>query len=637
MPGTEFRLPASAPQTPNLEHELSSKPGALRLRRIVLASVLAVMTLLLYQPVIHHEFLNYDDNEYVTSNSHVQMGLTLRNVRWAFTSLDVSNWHPLTWISHMADYQLFGPHAGGHHYSNLLLHVVNVVLLFLLLQLATGALWRSFFVAALFAIHPLNIETVAWISERKSLLSTFFSFLAVASYGWYVKGRSISRYLLTCVLFVLALMAKPMAVTLPVILLLLDYWPLRRFSFDESSLPEHSATGVAWSKNLTLLVLEKVPLLLLSALSGCITLIAQKRGGSVAVSDALPLAVRLKNAIVSYVAYIQKTFWPSRLTVFYPHPGNSLSWTKVAFALFVLAAITLAIIKFRRTRYLLTGWLLFLVTLLPVIGIVQAGRQAMADRYAYLPLIGLFIIVVWGVAELTATLAIAPSLKAVAAICVLLALAAVTRAVLPSWQNSLTLFTRARQLAPAPDYQIEELLGEALDSVGRYDEARRHFEAARALNGHDPLAHYDIGTYMLREGRLPDAILEFQTALRYSSDRAVTMSILNNLGLASLLAGDYPEAERDYTEAIDIDSLHYSSLLGRGQALYKEGKYSQAADDFARALAIKPQPAVYLWRGEALEAAGRTDLALATYNEALRQDPGFEEAKSHIASLKARN
>ncbi len=606
------------------------------MRRLLFAGVLALATLILYQPVLHYQFLNYDDNEYVTENSHVQAGLTWGNVGWAFTTFHASNWHPLTWISHMADYQLFGPHAGGHHYSNVLFHAANAVLLFLLLERATQAFWRSLIVAGLFALHPLNVETVAWIAERKSLLSALFSFLTVAAYGWYAAAPNSRRYGVMAAAFALALMSKPMAVALPLILLLLDYWPLGRLGFDEQGIAAGSPGGANWKRKSWLLVLEKTPLFVMSAASAWVTLLAQKSGGSVAVSTALPLAVRLKNAAVSYVMYIEKAFWPARLAVFYPHPANSLTWWKTVVAVAILGGITFLAAKLRRRRYVLVGWLAFLVMLVPVIGIVQVGRQAMADRYAYLPLIGLFILVVWGTAELSERLVIAPGLRAAAAVAVLVAMASATSLALPYWRDSVTLLTRARQLASIPDPEIEESLGQALDLAGRPDEALQHFMAARELNSRDPLPHYNIGTSFLRQGKVPDAIREFQDALRYSSDPAVTQSAFNNLGYCYLVAGNYAEAERSYTAALAIDSAHYNSLLGRGQALYKQGKYTQAAQDFARALTIKPRPDLYLWWGEALEGEGNLQAALSAYSDALRLDPGLREAQARIVSLRRR-
>jgi len=606
------------------------------LRRFILIGALTTATLLLYRPVAHYQFVSIDDPDYVTDNVHVQSGLSAHNLGWAFTTFHACNWHPLTWISHIADYQLFGSNAGGHHYSNVLLHAANVVLLFLLLEGATGAPWRSLIVAALFALHPINIENVAWVAERKSLLSAFFSFLTVASYAWYLRNRNVWRYLMTTGVFALALMSKPMAVTLPVILLLLDYWPFRRFSFDDTTSGEHPPTRAVFVRNAFLLMMEKVPLFLMSGVSAYLTMIAQGRGGAVETLSALPLDMRLKNAIVSYVLYIQKTFWPDRLAAFYPYREESLTWFKVAIAVGILAGITFAVVKFRRPRYLLVGWITFLVTLLPVIGIVQVGRQAMADRYAYLPLIGIFIMVIWGAAEAGERLHVTPAARATAAVCFLLAITCVTCLVLPSWENSLTLFTRAEQVTNGPDYTIEDDLGQALYSVGRYDEAMQHFRVAQALNSRDPLSHYNIGTDFLRRGKTQDAIREYQAALQ-SWDPRVTKSVLNNLGFAYLSVGDYQEAEESYTATLKLDPLHYTSLLGRGQAFYKEGNYSQAAGDFAKALAIKPQPAVYLWWGKALEAGGQFQAALSAYDEALRGNPNLAEAKDRIQSLHARS
>jgi len=606
------------------------------LRRFILIGALTAATLLLYQPVVRYQFISMDDPDYVTDNVHVQSGLNAHTLRWAFTTFHACNWHPLTWVSHIADYQLFRSNAGGHHYSNVLLHAANVVLLFLLLEGATGARWRSLIVAALFALHPINIETVAWVSERKSLLSAFFSFLTIASYAWYIKKQNVWRYLVTAGAFALALMSKPMAVTLPVILLLLDYWPFRRFSFGNNPTSEDQLpTRAVVAKKIFLLTMEKVPLFLMSGISAYLTVIAQWRGGAFESLDALPFAMRLKNAAVSYVIYIQKAFWPNGLSVFYPCRPESLTWLKVAIAVAILGGITFAVIKFRRPRYLLMGWITFLVTLVPVIGIVQVGRQAMADRYAYLPLIGIFIMVIWGAAEASEKLHVPPIARAATAVCVLLAITCVTSLVLPSWQNSLTLFTRAEQVVSAPDYTIEDDLGQALFAAGRYDEAMQHFQVAQALNNRDPLSHYNIGTVFLHRGKAQDAISEYQAALQ-SWDPRVTKFVLNNLGSAYLLAGDYQQAERSYTASLELDAFHHTSWLGRGQAFYNQGKYSQAAGDFAKALSLKPQPAVYVWWGKALEADGQPRAALSAYDEALRRDPNLAEAKDRMQSLHAR-
>ena len=331
----------------------------------------------------------------------------------------------------MADCQLFGLNSGPHHLVNVALHAANVLLLFWLLQRATGAVWRSFFVAALFAVHPLNVETVAWVAERKSLLCTLFSLLTIAAYGWYARRPDWKKYLVVVVAFSLALMSKPMAVSLPLVLLLLDYWPLERYE------------DLPFRRKWVRLSLEKLPLLLMSAASSAVTMVAQRSVGAVTDISALPLSVRLENAIVSYVAYIGKTVWPAKLAVFYPHPEHSLPWSDVIAAAVILVAITMAVLYFHRARYLAMGWFLFVITLIPVIGIVQVGRQAMADRYAYIPCIGLFIIIAWGLNDVVTATAIPRVVPAVAALCLILAFAAATTRYLPYWQNGVKLLTRA--------------------------------------------------------------------------------------------------------------------------------------------------------------------------------------------------
>ncbi len=333
--------------------------GDLSQRPILLGALLVLATLLLYGPVTHHEFLLFDDSQYVTRNIHVSTGLNFGNVAWAFTTFHEANWHPITWLSHMADCQLFGLNSGAHHFANVALHALNVLLLFWLAQRATGAVWRSFLVAALFAVHPLNVETVAWVAQRKSLLCTLFSLLTIAAYGWYARHPDWKKYLIVVAAFALALLSKPMAVSLPLVLLLLDYWPLERYE------------DLPFRRKWVRLSLEKLPLLLLSAASSAVTTVAQRSRGAVAWESILPLSWRLQNAIVSYVVYIGKTVWPANLAVFYPHPLHSLSWSDVIAAAVILVAITLAVLHFHRARYLAMGWFLFVTTLIPVIGIIQ--------------------------------------------------------------------------------------------------------------------------------------------------------------------------------------------------------------------------------------------------------------------------
>jgi hypothetical protein len=534
-----------------------------RRKPILLGALLVVATLLLYGRVTHDEFLGFDDAPYVTKNIHVNTGLRLDNVTWAFTAFHEANWHPLTWLSHMADCQLFGLNPGPPHLVNVALHVVNVLLLFWLLQRATGAVWRSFFVAALFAAHPLNVETVAWVAQRKSLLCTLFSLLTIAAYGMYIRRPDGKKYLIVVAAFALALMSKPMAVTLPLVLLLLDYWPLRRY--------EELPFRQKWVR----LSVEKVPLFLMSAASSAITLLAQRSGGAVADSSALPLSVRLGNAIVSYVAYLGKTVWPANLAVFYPHPQNSLPWSDVIAAIVILVAITMAVLYFRRARYLAVGWFLFVITLIPVIGIVQVGRQAMADRYAYLPCIGLFIIVAWGLSDAVDATAMPRVVPAVAALALLLTIAAATTRYLQYWQNGVKLLTHAALVAGRPDPGLEEFLADDLASAGRVDEAYRHYGAACVLLPSYPTCHYNLAEILFTRHQLRDALEQYQLAASLTASKDMALSSLINSGEILLELGDYQTAELRLSAALQIDPTNSTALQLRQRALNQKSSESR--------------------------------------------------------------
>jgi len=527
----------------------------LRQKPILLGALLVLATLLLYGPVTHHEFLTLDDRPYVTKNIHVSTGLNLGNVVWAFSSFHASNWHPLTWISHMADCQLFGLNPGPHHLVNVVLHAANALLLFWLLQRATGTVWRSFLVAALFAVHPLNVETVAWVAQRKSLLCTLFSLLTIAAYGWYARGPDWKKYLVVVAAFALALLSKPMAVSLPLVLLLLDYWPLERYE------------DLPFRRKWVRLSLEKLPLLLLSAASSAVTTVAQRSGGAVADASVLPLSVRLENAIVCYVAYLGKTVWPAKLAVFYPHPWHSLPWFDVIAAAVILVAITMAVLHFHRARYLAMGWFLFVITLIPVIGIIQVGRQAMADRYAYVPCIGLFIIIAWGLSDVVTAAAIPRVVPAVAVLCLILAFAAAATRYLPYWQSGVKLFTHARMVAWRPDSVIEEALGEALFSAGRFDEAFPHSQEACVLRPDDANCHYHMAEilFFVRH-QLPDALEQYQLAARFTNAKDVELRCLINSGEILLDLGDYETAEMKLAAALQIDPNNSTALLLRHRA-----------------------------------------------------------------------
>jgi tetratricopeptide (TPR) repeat protein len=548
--------PSNAPS-----NEVEQFVGGVRRKPMLLAALLVFSTLLLYSRARHYEFLDFDDSQYVIKNIHVSTGWKPGNVAWAFTTFYAANWHPVTWLSHMTDCQLFGLNSGSQHMVNVTLHAINVLVLFFLLQRATGAVWRSFFVAAFFAVHPLSVETVAWVAERKSLLSTLFSLVAIAAYGCYVRRPGWKKYLVIVAVFALALMSKPMAVSLPFVLLLLDYWPLQRLA----ELP--------FQRRWLRLSIEKLPLLLMSAASCALTIIAQRSGGAVVDTSALPLSLRLENAVVSYVAYLGKFFWPAKLAIFYPHPQNSLPWSDVIAAAVILLAITTAVFYVHRARYLAMGWCWFLITLIPVIGIVQVGRQAMADRYTYFPVIGLFIILAWGLTGAAQKIAIAIPrvIPAVAALCLLLGFAAATSRYLAYWQNGVKLFTRAETLAGQPDPAIEEALGDAMVVDHQIYDAFQHYREACILRPRDAPCHYNMAEILFNRHQLRDALEQYQIALSLTDSKEMAVSCLNNSGEILLDLADYKTAEKSLAAALQIDPSDGTALRLRIQALNQEG------------------------------------------------------------------
>jgi tetratricopeptide (TPR) repeat protein len=521
---------------------------------ILPGALLLLATLLLYASVSHHQFLEFDDSQYVTKNGHVTTGLNAENLQWAFTTFHEANWHPLTWLSHMADCSLFGLNPGPHHLMNVALHAANVLILFLLLQRASGALWRSLFVAALFAVHPLNVETVAWVAQRKSLLGAFFSLLTIAAYGWYVRKPGWRRYLAIIAAFTLALMSKPMAVSLPFVLLLLDYWPLERYA------------EIPMRRRLSRLLPEKLPLLLMSVAGSVVTLVAQRAGGAIADASVLPLDIRVQNAIVSYAVYLGKMLWPVNLAVLYPHAKQALPWTMVAAASVMLALITAAALYLRRAPYLATGWLLFLSTLIPVIGIVQVGRQAIADRYAYIPFVGLFIIVAWSIASVAERWPVFRTTLVVIAVCVVSLFAAATANYLQFWEGGVKLFTHAQMVASEPDAMLEETLADALVVERQISEAFKHYQRACALDPSYPLCHYNMAEILFAGFRLRSALEQYQLAGRLTRSKEMAVACLINSGQILLELGNPDLAEIQLAAALQIDPTNNTAFQLRQQA-----------------------------------------------------------------------
>lgn len=493
-----------------------------------LALLLIVATVALYHPVKRYPFVTYDDLDYVVRNYQIQSGLDRDTAEWAFTSFYSSNWHPLTWMSHALDFRLFRLNPSGHHDTNVLLHALNAALLFWVLWRATGYAGRSFMVAALFALHPINVESVAWISERKNVLSMLFFLLALGAYRGYALKPRVDRYLAVACLYALGLMAKPQVITFPCVLLLWDYWPLQRM-FTPA---DRGSGAVVPAKSFTWLLLEKLPLLALSAVSAVLTVKAQSSTGALGdVFNSYPFPIRLENAVVAYARYLGKALWPSHLAVFYPHPESWLNAWQVAGASVLLLAITALVIAGRQRRYFLTGWFWFLGTLIPMIGLVQVGGQAMADRYAYLPFIGLFIMMCWGVTDFQpAARTAGPSWEeeghssgaflAFASLAMLLALTAGAHRQLWYWRDSEALWTHATEVTNG-NWMAEDFLGGVMMDLGRPDDALAHFYRALAINPADPISNVNIGNWKLYVGKPIESIAYFQNVLRSSRAPAV--------------------------------------------------------------------------------------------------------------------
>ena len=529
-------------------------------RAYLLGLLLIVLSVALYYPVRTHPYVNYDDNVYVTDNVHIQNGLTWDMVTWAFVTDHSGNWHPLTWLSHALDVEMYDLTPGGHHQTSMLLHALNAALLFWVLLRATGYAGRSFMVAALFAVHPINVESVVWISERKTVLSMMFFLLALGAWRWYAAKPHALRYSVVAVLFALGLMAKPQIITFPFVLLLWDYWPLGRlalrhslFAFRQNSREISGEKRTANSEQRSSgewrrLLLEKLPLLAIAAASAVLTIKAQRASGAVLSLGATPLSVRLSNGLVSYVKYLMNAFWPTGLAPMYPHPGDSLRAWQVYGALLILLTISLLVLERRRRPYLLVGWLWFLGTLVPMIGLVQVGRQAMADRYAYLPLIGIFIMVCWGVAEWAAQKRLPSALLPAVSIVVVLALSIAARRQIGYWSDNVILWTHTIQVTP-PNYVAQDNLGGALMGHKRLDEAVVHFREAEAIHPVDPISTFNIGFYDQEHGNFYGAIEQYKRAIILTTSPSVKIQAWNDMGFAYRSLGNSQQAHECFEAA----------------------------------------------------------------------------------------
>jgi len=606
----------------------------------LVCALLVLTTFFIYSPVRNHSFVKYDDDKYVTENPNVNTGLSLKNIKWAFTTNYASNWHPLTWLSHMLDCEIFGLNAGLHHLVNLAIHIANTLLLFIIFNRMTRKFWPSAFIAALFAIHPLHVESVAWVAERKDVLSTLFWLLTMWAYAEYVRKPKVTKYLLTFSFFALGLMTKPMLVTLPVVLLILDYWPLQR------------------TKQFKRVALEKLPFFILSAVSCVVTFLVQRSGGAVVAIESFNLKIRFANATISYIRYIEKMFWPVKLAVLYPHPGANVSIVKAAICAAAILSLTACFIYIgRKRKYFLAGWLWYLVTLVPVIGLVQVGAQSMADRYTYIPLLGLFIIIAFAAGELTGQLRIRKTIVTGLAVTTIVILSVLTRQQLKYWSDSEALFAHTLNVTKnnhvmynnygaflketnRPDLAIEQFakalklrpnssevhtnLGNALAAAGRFEDAIAHHKTAIELSPFAPEAHYNLAVVLSKTGKGDQAIHEYQKALDVTPNNC---DALTNIGFLFAQKGKTVKAIEYYKNALQCrpgDIITHGRL---GLALAQKGDAEQAVTHFQTVLKARPKDVeMHCNIGILLQQLGRKPEAIEHYNKAIQIDPANKKA-----------
>lgn len=591
-------------------------------RSIVYVSlILVILTLSAYWSVKSFDFVNYDDDKFVTQNNHVTTGLKLDNIKWAFTSIYASNWMPLTWISFMFDSSISDMNPAYFHLMNLLFHILNTALLFIVFGKMTGSIWKSAAIAVLFAIHPLHVESVAWITERKDVLSTFFMMLTIWAYVHYVEKQNYKRYTLAFVLFACGLMSKPMLVTLPFILLLLDYWPLRRFSI----LSEEKRQNWKASVNLFIrLIYEKIPLFLLSTAAVILTIIAQKE--EIIIRQVIPIYLRIENAFVSYCSYILMMIFPSSLAVLYPHPEFIPLWQLLGAVVLLTLISVLAIYTAKQFPYFISGWLWYLGTLVPVIGLVQVGVQSMADRYTYIPLIGLFIVIVWGVCDLTERLAYKKYILASISAIVILLLVTCTLSQLKYWKDTKSLFSRAIAVTNN-NYVMHCNMGVLFAEQGNIQDAVFHYEAALKIKPNDADTNYNYGNLLVAQGKLDKAIGHYIIAIKGTPKFAPAH---NNLGIAYARSANQEKAIEQFREAIKINPYYIEAKNNLETALAQQEKNKKLqanknTDNNVISNTVQDQ----MQAGMALFKKGDLDGAISHFSEVLKLDP--ENLNAHVS------
>ncbi len=589
-------------------------------RTALLCVALALVIAVVYRPVQRQQFINMDDEVYVTENPHVLNGLTWESVRWAFATRRATHWLPVTWLSHMLDCQLFGVNAGAHKLVNVAFHIASTLLLFLVLKRATSAVWPSVFVAAVFALHPLRVESVAWVAERKDVLSMFFWMLALAAYVRYVERPGVGRYLWIVLLFVLGLMAKPMVVTLPFVLLLFDFWPLGRTPW---AAPVRPGVSRCDPKRL---ILEKLPLFVLAMVSTVTQVWVTQSVGSIVSRGTIPIGLRVSNALMSYGRYLGKMLWPQDLAVLYPFPA---SWPPSDVAAMVLLLVCVSAMVARaakRQPYLVVGWLWYLGTLVPVIGLVQVGLQSMADRFTYIPSVGILIGVAWGAADAMAA-RLLPRIAAIAgAVVVVAACAVATRVQLQYWKDSVTLFEHALAVT-GDNYLAQSNLGVALCNQGRVEEGAQHLLEAIRLYPNSAYAHQHLGRACFLLGRIPEAFDHLRKAVALDPASAAAH---NNLGVALMKEGQLKEAAAEFAKAVRLQPDYALARIALGGVLVSLGRTEEALLQLHEALRLRPDSAdAHINLGFALAAQGRFSEAIPHYEQALRLKPGYPEAYNY--------
>jgi protein O-mannosyl-transferase len=662
--GTGSAVAATPARERNFEWQ-DTRPlvfGSHEKHKLIFCLALFATTLVFYNPITHDGFILLDDVPYILSNPPVKAGLSWSTVKWAFTTFHAGYWHPLTWLSHALDCQLFGLNPAGHHYVSLLFHAANAVLLFLVLEEATEMVWPSLIVAAIFALHPVNVESVAWAAERKNVLSMFFFLLAMLVYGRYARSGGTWRYIAVNACFVLGMMAKPQIITLPFVLLLWDYWPLNRmFAENPRFVPNHrNGAGQQGQiqvnegervapRSLTFLLLEKIPLFVIVLAGSVLTFLAQRSAGAVHTLGEFSLKIRLENALVSYAKYLRMLVWPWHLAPLYPHPGNGIPMRPVAVSSGILAALTIIALRYGFTGsnshfsqnrrgvvhpYLAVGWLWFLGVLVPMIGIVQVGEQAMADRFVYIPMIGILIAVVWAVWDIVGERAIAKPWIAVLPAMIILALGALTYHQLGYWTNGETLWRYTLSVTER-NYMAHDDLAMVLDKEGRVEEAIPEFIEAESLHAYPLPQVLSMGVYLQRHGHVQDAMKMYEKVANNAEDVRLRSTGWGQLGASNAELQDYEQSRLSYERALEINPSNAAALIGSALLAERRGDSEQAIAELSRSAKIEANDVTLLLLADALDRAGRSDSAQMARQSAAKISVDISQARQKADNVES--